>query len=298
MGVTIYDIAERARVSIATVSRVLNGQPRVSERTRQHVLDIATQLGYQPHASAQSLARQRSHLVAAVLPMLTSYFFMEVMRGIHDRLQGSDFDLLVLPSHTLEDVEGQLERALQKGLAAGVLLLSTPLSADWIERLKQSEKPVVLVDAFRPEFDSVSVDSERGGYVATRHLLDLGYRRIGLILGNPESVPSIQRRAGYLRALGEARLPQRDACIVASRDGHNHGYTEQAGYEAMCAILSLTHRPEAVFAASDIQAVGALRAIQEAGLSVPDDVALVGFDDIQLSSYIGLSTLHQPIYEM
>ncbi|MDX1741089.1 MAG: LacI family DNA-binding transcriptional regulator, partial [Rhodothermales bacterium] len=155
MGVTIYDIAERAKVSIATVSRVLNNNPRVSAKTRSRVLEVAQELGYEPHPSARSLARRRSSVVSAVIPMVTNYFFMEVLRGLQDRLGQSEFDLLVYTARTVEEVGTQLDRALHRGRSAGVLLFSTPIGEHHIARMRRFGQPVVLVDCSHPEFDSV-----------------------------------------------------------------------------------------------------------------------------------------------
>lgn len=292
MSVTIYDIAAEAEVSIATVSRVLNGSPRVAKATRARVHRVAERMGYQPHALAQGLARQTTGLVSAVIPVLTNDFYMEVLRGIQDAVAQSDFDLLVYAASDPEHVDGQLARALQRGRAEGVLLLSTPL--DDARRELMNGSTVVLLDAAHPDFDSFTVDNERGGYLATRHLLDQGYRRIAHISVVPEPPPAAARRVGYERALAEAgRSP-----LIAASDRRPYGFSESAGYEAMSALLARDDRPDAVFVASDVQALGALSALREAGLRVPHDVALVGFDDIKVADVVGLSTVRQPMHEM
>lgn len=302
--VTIYDIAERARVSIATVSRVFNGHPRVSEATRLRVFGIAEELGYEPHASAQSLARQNTRLISAVVPMMTSFFFMEVLRGLQDRLDESHYDLLVYASRTLDKVDGQLGRAVQRGRSDGLLLVSTPLTDERARRLAASRCAVVLVDSFHTAFDSVSVDNRRGGEVATQHLLGRGHERIGLLLPVEASVPAQDRRAGYESALAAAALSVDDSLVVsADWDHDHHGYTRFAGYRAMQMLLERfesrpSERPTAVFVAADVMAFGALRAIREAGLRAPDDIEVVGFDDVDASAYVGLTTLRQPMYEM
>lgn len=298
MGVTIYDIAERARVSIATVSRVLNKNPRVSSKTRARVLKVAQELGYEPHPSAQSLARRKSSLVSAVIPMVTNYFFMEVLRGLQDRLAQSEFDLLVYSARTMEEVATQLDRALHRGRSAGVLLFSTPLTEPQLARMRRFGQPVVLVDCSHPEFDSVSIDNEKGGYIAVRHLLDQGRTRIGLIMGHPNSVPAFDRHRGYLRALEEAGVTAAGEYVVASEDAESHGYTEAFGREAMFRLLELDPAPDAVFATSDVQAFGALSALRDAHVRVPRDVAVIGFDDIRISKHIGLTTLRQPMYDL
>ena len=259
---------------------------------------VARELEYQPHASAQSLARRRTSLVSAIIPMMANYFFVEVLRGLQDRLAESEFDLLVYSTPTMAEMDGQIERALHRGRAAGLLLASTPLTKNHVEALKRSGQPVVLVDSFHAEFDSVSIDNEQGGYLATRYLVDQGYRRIGMIAAHPTSVPSIQRRVGYEKALLEAGMEVCEDRIVVSSDRAFDGYTEQAGGIGMQALLRRKPRPDAVFVVSDMQALGALQAAGEAGLRVPEDIAVIGFDDIVVSKYVGLSTLRQPMYEM
>lgn len=299
MSVTIYDIAEHARVSIATVSRVFNEHPRVSEGTRRRVFSVAERLGYEPHASAQSLARQNTKLISAVVPMMTSFFFMEVIRGMQDRLDESDYDLLVYASRTLAKVDGPLARAVQRGRADGLLLVSTPLTPARARRLAASRRPVVLVDSRHDDFDSVSVDNQRGGAEAVRHLAARGHTRIGLILPSEDSVPAAERKAGYVEALRGLGLAYDDALVVTAEwDREQHGYTRYAGYRAMQRLLALEAPPTAVFAAADVMALGALRAMREAGLEGAAAPELVGFDDVASSAYVGLTTLRQPMYEM
>ncbi len=304
LATTIYDIADRAHVSIATVSRVFNDHPRVSEATRRRVFRVAEQLGYEPHASAQSLARKHTQLISAVVPMMTSYFFMEVLRGVQDRLDESDYDLLVYPSRTMDGLDTQLQRALQRGRSDGLLLISTPMTSARARRLAASPRAVVLVDSHHDALDSVAVDNHAGGAEAVRHLVDRGHTRIGLVLPVPGSPPAAARRAGYEAALAEAGLPvDPDLVVEAEWDHADHGYTRFAGYRGMQQLLERfadrpAERPTAVFVAADVMALGALRAAREAGLSVPDDLEVVGFDDINSSAYVGLTTLQQPMYDM
>lgn len=297
MGVTIYDIARKADVSIATVSRVFNKSPRVSPATRDRVLEVASRLNYQPHASAQSLARQNSHLISAVIPVVANYFYMEIIRGMQDVLLDSEFDLIMYAAPKPEAVGSQLERAAQKGRSEGLLVLSTPLTDQRVRRLKDSKRPVVLVDALHPDFDSISVDNRKGGYMATTHLIEQGFERIAHITISPDAPPAADRRRGYEDALTEAGI-EIDRSIIAASDKKPFGFVQESGYEAMMTLLSRSPLPDAVFVASDVQALGAIRALTDNGIRMPDDIALVGFDDIQASAYVGLTTLRQPTYEM
>lgn len=298
VGVTIYDIADRADVSIATVSRVLNKNPRVSSQTRARVLRVAQELGYQPHVSAQSLARRKSSLVSAVIPMVTNYFFMEVLRGLQDRLGESDYDLLVYAARTMDEADVQIDRSLHRGRSAGVLIFSSPLKENQLDRLRAASQPTVLVDCYHPDFDAVSIDNEQGGYLATRHLLDQGRERIGLIMGYPGSVPAKDRLRGYRRALEQSGRAVDERLIVASDDAERHGFNEAYGFEAMGRLLDTEAPVDAVFATSDVQALGAISALRSRRLKIPRDVAVIGFDDVSLSRHIGLSTLRQPMYDM
>jgi len=292
---TIYDIAEQADVSTATVSRVLNEESGVASETRSRVLEVAERLGYHPHASAQNLARQRTNTIAVVVPVLANYFYMGVLRGIQDSLASSEYDLLVYaPSHPDEMVE-QVERATQRGQSDGLLLLSAQLNSAILGSLETASQEVVLVDMRHPDYESIFIDNEKGGYKATRHLLDLGHRRIAHITaGQPAPPPAVKRQQGYERALSEADGSASQP-IVARQGQEPFAFSKEGGYRAMNQLLDRDDRPDAVFAASDMQAIGALRALSEAGHHPPEDVALIGFDDVEVSQYVGLSTLRQPL---
>lgn len=284
-------------MSIATVSRVFNQNTGVSAKTRERVLAVAHEMHYEPNASAQSLARQNSHLVSAVIPVLTNYFYMEIIRGIQDALFASRYDLIVYAAPKPEETDAQLERAAQRGRAEGLLLLSMPLSASQAERLKSARVPAVLVDAYHPDFDSITVDNVKGAYMATRHLIESGYRSIGHITVDPEPLPATQRREGYQAAMLEAgyRIDNR---LIAASGRQPYGFCEEAGYEAMRVLMRQAGSLDAVFVASDVQALGAMQFLKEQGISTPGDIALIGFDDIRISEFVGLTTLRQPMYEM
>lgn len=295
MPPTIYDIADHADVSTATVSRVLNDESKVAPDTRTRVLKAAQSLGYQPHASAQNLARQQTDTISVVVPLLANYFYMGVLRGIQNALASKSYDLLVhAPSHP-DEVEEQVRRAAQRGRSDGFLLLSAPLRDEIVSCLNESSQAVVLVDTRHPDYESIYVDNRRGGYKATRHLLDAGYQRIGHITsGTPEPEPAAERRLGYEEALGEVGHP-RAASLIARGNQEPFAFAKEGGYRAMKELLQRDPPPDAIFAASDMQAIGALQAASEMGVQVPEQVALIGFDDIDVSAHVGLSTLRQPL---
>jgi len=301
MGVTIYDLAREAGVGIGTVSRCLNNHPSVSKHTRAKVLAVAERLNYQPHAYAQRLASRKTNAVAAIIPCFTNYFFLQILQGIQDRASRVGLDLILHAVTRTDQVEQSLRRSLQRGRVDGVMFFSMTLPDLYAEKFQQMKLPLVLVDAGHPSFDSIRIENREGEHRATRHLIRLGHRRIGMINAIPNTQPALDRLAGYRDALGEAGIPYDDELVVHSADARQDGFTEEAGWEGMKRLLQISHRGEpvrAVVVASDIQAVGALDAAKEEGVSVPEDMAMVGFDDIEFARHLRLTTMRQPMYEM
>jgi LacI family transcriptional regulator len=301
MSITISDIAREARVGVGTVSRVLNNHPNVSQATREKVLEVAQKLNYQPHAFAQGLARRRSNILAAIIPFFTNYFFIEILHGIQDKIQSLGYDLMLygLNENNPEQFEKYLLRATQKGRVDGLMLFSLRLPPDFAEQYRGINQPFVLVDCYQQEFDSITVDNCTGAYAATKHLVSLGHTRIGMINANPGAPPAQQRLEGFKNALKESGLSCDNKLIKSSKVVKYDGFSREAGYLAMIEMLEMgAARPTAIFVASDIQAMGAMTALRDNGLKVPDDMAIVGFDDIELAQHIGLTTVRQPMYEM
>lgn len=298
MGITIYDIAEKAGVSIATVSRVFNDNPRVSESTRATVLEVAERLGYQPHVSARSLARRQTETISAIVPMLSNYFYAEVLKGLQDRMAATSFDLLVYSAPTLDEIEGQLEKALHRGRSAGVMLFSAPVKGGLEQRLQHSDTPVVLVDCYHPGFDSISTDNRRGGEIAADYLLAAGVRKPAVLMANPHSVPASHRLDGFRSGLDKQGIVLPEDHLVVSSDGYHDGFNEEAGFEGMMALLDAGVVPDGIFATSDVQAIGAMDALRQSDLNVPEDIQIIGFDDLPIARYLGLTTLRQPMSEM
>lgn len=297
---TIYDIAEQAEVSTATVSRVLNGSGRVSEETRQRVETVAQRLNYQPHLSAKSLARQKTDVLSVVIPVMANNFYVNVMRGIQEALdeKAPNYDLIAFTASNLGRASMQIERASQRGRSDGLMLLSVVPRPEDLRRLRAMDVPVVLVDSQHPEFDSIAMDNVLGGYLATRHLIEQGFERIAhLTVPQAESVVASQRREGYEKALQEAERPVEE-CLVVERGVPPYEFREDTGRDAMAAVLDMKPRPDAVFAVSDTLALGAMETAKARGVAVPEEIAIIGFDDIRVSRYVGLSTLSQPMRAM
>lgn len=294
MSATIYDIAREAGVSIATVSRVFNNNENVSDKTRKKILTIAESMGYHPRAFAQGLARKKSRIITALVPVISNYFFMEVLGGIQDALVQYDYDLNIYNITSTNDLLEQIEYVLKKGMADGYLFISLHLKEPQWKRLKRYQVPITLVDEYDSEFDSVSVDSIEGAYTAASYFVQKKYRRIAMISAHPNAKPTRDRMQGYKRALEDSGRMVDQNLIVTGDDLDRDGFTEKAGYQAMNKLIHMSDPPDACFCSSDIQAVGALKAQNDAGVFIP----LISFDDIQIAHYLGLSTMKQPMYEM
>jgi len=294
MASTIYDIAKQAGVSIATVSRVFNQSNSVSESTRKKVLAVADAVGYHPQAYAQGLASRKNNTVMAVVPVISNYFFMEVLGGIQDKLTELGYELTIFNVTAGDRLFEEVEHVLKRRWAEGYLFISIHLSDDQWEKLKRFDVPITLIDEHYEGFDSVSVDNIQGAYRATKSLVDKGFKKVAMLSALKTSKPIRDRLVGYKKALSEKSIPFCEEYVVSGDSLYRDGFTERGGYEAMMKMLSMAEPPEACFCASDIQAVGALKAMQDVGKHIP----IVGYDDIELSEYIGLSTVRQPMRDM
>lgn len=260
-------------------------------------MDVATTMGYHPKAFAQGLARKNSKMIMILVPVISNYFFMEVLSGIQDKLLECDYDLNIYnlnASHTSEELVNQIDYVIKRGMADGYLLVSVHQQEAYLEHIKSKKTPVVLIDEYHPEVDSVSVDSVEGSYAATQHLINNGFQKIALISADPNSKPMLDRKNGYRRALEDAGKMLDERLIVISDDVYRDGFSEENGYKAMKYIIDELPEVEAVVCASDIQALGALKAMKDAKVRIP----IIGFDDIPISNFLGLSTMKQPMYEM
>lgn len=300
MRVTIYDIAREPRVSIGTVSRVFNNHPRVAKETKRRVLQIAKRLNYSPHPLVHRLAKQKSFTVVAVVPSFSSYFFVEILQALHDGLRHYEYDLLLSGLDHPHHMNLSLTRVLDEKRADGALVLSIPVKRDLRDILESMKIPFVLVDTYDAAFNSVSSDNVQGAYLAAQHLANLGHRRIGMITANISSPPARDRLKGFKKALAQHNIELRPEWVKISRSHTLYGFTYESGYQLMHAFITMNQRqrPTAYFISSDVQAVGALRAIEEAGLKCPEEVALFGYDNIVLARNYGISTIRQQIWEM
>lgn len=280
MAVTIRDVAREARVSVASVSRALNGSPAVTDETRQRIASIAARLRYVPHSAARSLITKRTQTIGALLPDLYGEFFSELIRGIDLAARAKGLHLLVSSSHGDADEAAAALRAMQ-GRVDGMLILSPHVDADFLHANLPEATPAVLLNSAlkSAQFDVLNIDNFGGAYAMTRHLLDAGHAGVAFIGGPDDNFDAQQRERGYREAMA-AFAPKATAKIVAG------DFSEESGYHAGRVLAKDSKPVHAVFAANDMMAVGCLRAFAEAGLRVPQDVALAGFDDIPIARYI------------
>lgn len=294
MGVTIREVAQQAGVSVATVSRVLNGSGPVGAATRERIVRVAERLRYVPNGAARSLTTSRTYTVGVLLPDLHGEFFSEVIRGVDLAARQAGYHLLVSGFH--DDVR-EVEAALRAmaGRVDGLLVMAPDLGPRQLEANLPLGLPVVLLNAPPADgYDALAVDNVGGATAMVRHLLGHGHCRVAILRGAEGNRDADERLRGYRAALAEAGLKP-DADLEPAG-----AFTEAGGYEAARGLLALGRPPTAVFASNDAMALGALAAFREAELQVPNDVALAGFDDVPAARHVSpaLSSVHVAIAEL
>ena len=293
--VTIKDVAREASVSVATVSRALNGHENVAEGVRRHVVEIASRLRYQPHAAARSLSSRSTQTLGVVLPDLYGEFFSELIRGIDVVARSRRQHLLVSSYHGHPEEQGEALRAM-RGRVDGLLVLSPYADRPgFLTDNLPSALPAVLINTHLPEatYPVLNIDNFGGAVAMTRHLLEAGHQHLALIGGPEDNFDARERLRGFRSAVSEH--PSHVTTLELQGD-----FDESSGYEAGKHLLAAAQRPDAVFAANDMMALGCLYALNEAGVVVPDQVALAGFDDIPLARFVRptLTTMRVNIAEL
>jgi LacI family transcriptional regulator len=282
--VTIRDVAARAGVSVATVSRVLNGKELVREETSAQVLEAARSLRYVPNIAARSLSIRRSQTIGIVLPEVHGEFFSEVIRGVDVAARREGYHILVSGSHS--DVGEMIEVIdAMRGRVDGLVIMAPDVEVD---KLRDSV-PLVLLNSNDERHDAITIDNYGGARAMMRHLASLGHERIAFICGPPQNADARERLRGYRQSMRGMKT-----CAVGG------DFTEAAGYAAARELAAMTPRPTAIFAANDSMAIGALGALAEAGVSVPGEITVAGFDDIPIARYVAppLTTVGVDIAEL
>lgn len=295
MQVSIKDIARAAGVSHSTVSRALSNHPLIAETTRRRIKLIAQELGYAPNAIARGLVTQQTRVIGVIVTSIADPFVAEVVRGIEEVAADNHYRVFLGTSHADPTREVNLVKALREWRVDGVIVASSRVGALYLPLLEEMGAPIVLINNQHdgPYIHSVTVDNVQGGQLATRFLISQGHRTIGYLSGPSENSSNRDRLMGYQRALAEANIPF-DSFLVQPGNGR-----ADAGKQVH-QFFTRSPTPTAIFCYNDMTAIGALDAIKRRGLRVPDDISLVGFDNIEFASYVDppLTTIHQPKDEM
>jgi LacI family transcriptional regulator len=295
---TMQDVADLAKVSKTTVSHVINETRPVSEGKRQRVLYAMKELDYQPNILARSLRKRETGTIGLIVPNNANPFYAEVSRGVESLSFEEGYNVILCNS----------DRNLQKEIAYTELLVSKRVDGilfvgAWVgeqtqhlSEINRQGIPLAVVDRFASDLDIdlVRTDNHLGGWLATSHLLGLGHKRISCIGGIPEFTPNAERIIGYKKALRDAGIAIKDEIIIRTN------FQFEGGHRAAQQLLSLENRPTAIFACNDLMAIGAMRAARDLGFRIPEDISVVGFDDIQMAQYTcpQLTTIAQPMFDM
>ncbi len=296
-SVTIKDVAQKAGVSPATVSRVVSNRGSVSEKTRRKVLTAVRELGYRPNVIARSMVTKSTQMVGLVLTDIMNPFFAELARGVESTLWEEGYTLIL--ANTDEDIQREqavVSALVEKQVDGLILVPASSRQASHLLEIVHQQVPLVLVDRGVDDLlvDTVLVDNENGAYYAVSHLIRLGHRDIGMILDNLDITTNIERLAGYHRAMREQGLTAQEQWVRSCQ------YTLQSAYDIAYDMFQAPHHPTALFTASNFMTLGAIKAILDLGLKVPEDIALVGFDDLEWNQlfYPRLTAVAQPVFDL
>jgi LacI family transcriptional regulator len=292
-AVTIQDVAKMAGVSVSTVSRVLNSKVDVASDTQDRVVAVIDELGYTSNLAARSMRSRKKNLIGLVVPDIGFPYSIEIMKGINRAIAESYFDLLVYTTGGIQK-DGTVVREqhyvslLNNSLTDGVIIVASS-AAEFV-----TDAPIIAVDPhiISPNYPSVQGTNYRGALQAMEYLLQLGHRRIGFINGRPEIASSGRRLKGYQDALLHAGISLDESLIVPG------DFSTATGHERALQLLSMLNPPSAIFAANDQSAIGVFQAAEELGLRIPEDLSVIGFDNISDAKYLGLTTIDQFLAEM
>ncbi|RKQ30536.1 catabolite control protein A [Oceanobacillus halophilus] len=296
MTITIYDVAREANVSMATVSRVVNGNPNVKPTTRKKVLATIERLGYRPNAVARGLASKKTTTVGAIIPDISSVFFSELARGIEDIATMYKYNVILSNSDQNKDKELGLINTMLEKQVDGILFMGGTISEEHLQQFKTSNVPIILAATYDDtnEMASVNIDYEQAAYEATKYFIDKGKTQPAFVNGSDDTSINQHKYNGYKRAFEEAGLTVNEEYIVQG------DYSYESGIEAVKQLEKLSNKPNAIFVASDEMALGVIHGAQDMGYNVPDDVEVFGFDNTRLATMVRptLSTVVQPMYDI
>jgi len=297
VNTTIYDVAREAGVSMATVSRVVNGNPNVKPATRKKVNEAIERLGYRPNAVARGLASKKTTTVGVIIPDISSIFFAELARGIEDIATMYKYNIILCNSDQNKDKEIHLINTLLEKQVDGIVFMGGQITEEHAIEFKRSPVPVVLAATLDPEraIPSVIIDYQQAVYDAIELLIRSGHQKIGMVSGSLEDpVNGYQKYIGYRNALENNGITFDEKLVVIG------DYTYDSGIEAMDTFSSLDEKPTAIFAATDEMALGVIHGAQDKGFQVPEDFEVIGFDNTRLATMVRptLTTVVQPMYDI
>jgi LacI family transcriptional regulator len=292
---TIYDVAKRAGVSITTVSRMLNMPDKVNSETREKVLTAIDALGFVPKAEARARAMKHTGRIGVISPFFTAPSFIQRLRGIAETLSSANYELVVYTVDSSDHLQGFLSSLPLTGNLDGLIILSLPVGDTEVRRLIDHGLTTVLVEYPHPRLNCVEIDDVQGGYMATTYLLGKGHRRIAFLgdtdLPEYSIHPVSLRLSGFRKALKEARIKVLETFVRLAP------YSQEQTRQVAKELLSLPEPPTAIFAATDFQALGVLKAARQLQVEVPDQLAVIGFDDLDMAEYADLTTISQHLDE-
>lgn len=293
--VTIQDVAKEAEVSVATVSRVLNNSPSVNPETRERVQQIIERLNYRPNLLGRNLRRSETKMILVLLPSISNPFYSKIVRGIEDIAHLNGYNILLCNTNGDSQRERVYIDLLRNRLADGIIVMASDLDKDELSDIGK-QFPVVQCCEYKEgaRVSHISIDNVNAAYNMMQHLISLGHRRIGMVGCNNKNVSSIQREEGYKKALQDYNI-EYDSNLIKYGD-----YSFKSGQVAAKAFLNMKDRPTAVFAISDMMAIGVLKELKNNGIKVPDDIAVAGFDNINIASMYdpALTTISQHQYDL
>ncbi|UBB88655.1 LacI family DNA-binding transcriptional regulator [Candidatus Kaistella beijingensis] len=284
--VTIYDIAEKLNITAATVSRALNGNPNISEKTRETVLAAAKEMNYKQNKLALALKSGKSNHIGVIVPRINTNFFGSVIRGIEEELNAKGYNIIICQSHNDEEMEAKNIETLIDSHVDAIFISSSSKSSASLQKVLDEKIPLIFFDRRKimNNVSSVTIDDFAGGYMATKHLIDSGCRKIAHIISGPIELEIFkERHRGYQQALEDHNIDYRKDYVLRTNS------SIEEGKRAVEILFSLNEKPDAIFSASDFVALGAIQELQKRGIKVPDEVSVIGFANEPFTDFLELS---------
>ncbi|MDA3939023.1 MAG: LacI family DNA-binding transcriptional regulator [Spirochaetia bacterium] len=290
---TIYDVASLAGVSITTVSRVLNSPGQVAAASRKKIIDVMKELSFIPKADAIARARKDFKRVGILTPFSTAPSFVQRIRSIAGALSVTDFELITYSVASEDQLSGYLSMLPISNRIDGLIVIALPVKEDEIELFREYDFPIVMIEISHPSVSSIEIDNYAGGKLAAEYLISKGYKSFGFI--GEGGQPAYSLHATDMRFNGYKTTLEQNGMVLSDSSVSFHKYGMEYSVDSVKKILMDDNKPDAIFASSDLQAVGVIKAAREMNLKVPEDIAVIGFDDIDLADYMGITTINQSL---